>query len=168
MAEQIEVVDIKEDKQEEAPESKDEQVPALNEVSEIVLQEEELNVIEEETQEEVQEETKPKTKARNANSALKENTTCPDCGITLTMHGLKYTHKRYCKAKPKVVDIEEVPPPPPSPPGLVRQKTAIECVESLQALVPTPEQISAYLAQERRMKAEKKRARMNNLITQAF
>ena len=168
MAEQIEVVDIKEDEQEEAPASKDEQVPEFNEVAEKVLQEEELNVIKEETQAEVQEETKPKTKARNANSALKEKTTCPDCGITLTMHGLKYTHKRYCKAKPKVVDIEEVPPPPPSPPGLVRQKTAIEYVESLQALVPTPEQISAYLAQERRMKADKKRARMNNLITQAF
>ena len=172
MAEQIEVVDIKEDKQEEAPESKDEQTPEFNEVAEKVLQEEELNVIKEETQaepqEEVQEETKPKTKAKNANSALKEKTTCPDCGITLTMHGLKYTHKRYCKAKPKVVDIEEVPPPPPSPPGLVRQKTAIEKVESLQALVPTPEQISAYLAQERKIKAEKKRARMNNLITQAF
>ena len=89
------------------------------------------------------------------------------------MHGLKYTHKRYCKAKPKVVDIEEVPAPPPSPPGLVRQTTAITepekvNVESLQALVPTPEQISAYLAQERKMKTEKKRARMNNLIAQAF
>jgi len=177
MAEHIEVVDIKEDKQEAAPESKDEQTPEFNEVAEKVLQEEELNVIKEETQAEpqadVQEETQPKTKAKNANSALKEKATCPDCGITLTMHGLKYTHKRYCKAKPKVVDIEGVPPPPPSPPGLVRQKTAITepamvNVESLHALVPTPEQISAYLAQERRMKAEKKRARMNNLITQAF
>jgi len=111
MAEQIEVVDIKEDKQEEASESKDEQTPEFNEVAEKVLQEEELNAIKEETQaevqEEVQEETKPKPKAKNANSALKEKTTCPDCGITLTMHGLKYTHKRYCKAKPKVVDIEK-------------------------------------------------------------
>ena len=38
MAEQVEVVDIKEDKQEEAPESKDEQVPDSNEVPEKVLQ----------------------------------------------------------------------------------------------------------------------------------
>ena len=80
------------------------------------------------------------------------------------MHGLKYTHKRYCKAKPKVVDIEDIP----QPPGLERQKTATVKVESLQALIPTPEQIAAFLAQERKMKAEKKRARMNNLITQAF
>ena len=164
MAEQIEVVDIKEDKQEEAPESKDEQVPEFNEVAENVLQEEELKVIKEETQSDVSE-TKPKTKANNANSALKEKTACPDCGISLTMHGLKYTHKRYCKAKPAT---PAPPPSPPSPPGLVRQKTAIEKVESLQALVPTPEQTSAYLAQERKMKAEKKRSRMNNLITQAF
>ena len=89
------------------------------------------------------------------------------------MHGLKNTHKRYCNATPKVVYIEEVPPPPPSPPGLVSQNTAITepamvKVESLQALVPTPEHISAYLAQDRKMKAEKKRSRMNNLITQAF
>ena len=141
------------------------------------MQEEELNVIKEETQEEVQEEvqeeTKPKTKTKKSNAALKENTTCPDCGITLTMHGLKYTHKRYCKAKPKVVDIKEIQSRPPSPPGLVRQKTslaepAMVKVESLQTLIPTPEQIAAFLAQDRKMKAEKKIAIMNNLITQAF
>ena len=50
MAEQIEVVDIKEDKQEDATESKDEQTPEFNEVAEKVLQEEELNVNKEETQ----------------------------------------------------------------------------------------------------------------------
>ena len=38
MAEQIEVVDIKEDKQEEAPASKDEQTPEFNAVAEKVLQ----------------------------------------------------------------------------------------------------------------------------------
>ena len=123
-------------------------------------------------QEEVQEELKPKTKTNKSNAALKEKTTCPDCGITITMHGLKYTHKRYCKAKPKVVDIEEVQPLPP-PPGLVRQKTSITepamvKVESLQTLIPTPEQIAAFLAQDRKMKADKKRAHMNNLITQLF
>ena len=177
MAEQIEVVDIKEDKQEDATESKDEQTPEFNEVTEKVLQEEELNVIKEETQEEVQEEvqeeTKPKTKTKKSNAALKEKTTCPDCGITITMHGLKYTHQRYCKAKPKVVDIKEIQSRPPSPQELVRQKTSITepemvKVESLQTLIPTPEQIAAFLAQDRKMKAEKKRARMNNLITQAF
>ena len=119
------------------------------------MQAEELNIIKEDTQEEVQEYTKPKTKTNYACSALNENTTCPVCGITLTMHGLKYTHKRFCKAKPKVVGIEDMPQPPPSsppppPPGLVRQKTSIDNVESLQALVPTPEQIPAFLSQERK------------------
>ena len=47
MADHIEVVYIKEDKQEEAPESKDEQTPEFNEVAEKALQEEELNVIKE-------------------------------------------------------------------------------------------------------------------------
>ena len=95
------------------------------------------------------------------------------------MHGLKYTHKRYCKAKPKVVDIEEVQPlPPPQPPEggqLVRQTTAsaepeMVKVESLQqhTRIPTSEHIATYLAQERKLKAAKKRARMNNLITHAF
>ena len=121
----------------------------------------------------MQEETKPKTKTKKSNAALKEKTACPDCGITLTMHGLKYTHQRYCKAKPKVVDIKEIPSRPPSPPGLVRQKTSITepamvKVESLQTLIPTSEQIAAFLAQERKMKADKKRARVNKLITHAF
>ena len=121
----------------------------------------------------MQEETKPKTKTKKSNAALKEKTTCPDCGISITMHGLKYTHQRYCKAKPKVVDIKEIQSRPPSPQGLVRQKTslaepAMVKVESLQTLIPTPEQIAAFLAQDRKMKAEKKRARINNLITQAF
>ena len=56
MSGHIEVVDIKEDKQEEAPVSKDEQTPEFNKVAEKVLQAEELNVIKEETQAEVQEE----------------------------------------------------------------------------------------------------------------
>ena len=103
----------------------------------------------------MQEETKPKTKTKKSNAALKEKTTCPDCGITLTMHGLKYTHKRYCKAQPKVVDIKEIQSRPPSPQELVRQKTSITepemvKVESLQTLIPTPEQIAAFLAQGRK------------------
>ena len=156
MAEQIEVVDIKEDKQEDATESKDEQTPEFNEVAEKVLQEEELNVIKEETQADVQEEVqeeelKPKTKTKKSNAALKEKTTCPDCGISITMHGLKYTHQRYCKAKPKVVDIKEIQSRPPSPQGLVRQNTSITepemvKVESLQTLIPTPEQIAFFSA----------------------
>ena len=28
----------------------------------------------------------------------KEMVTCPDCGLSITQHNLKYTHQRYCKA----------------------------------------------------------------------
>eukprot|EP00972_Heterocapsa_arctica_P053465 7874541-Heterocapsa_arctica.AAC.1 len=28
----------------------------------------------------------------------KEMVTCPDCGLSITFHNLKYTHKRYGKA----------------------------------------------------------------------
>ena len=75
------------------------------------------------------------------------------------------------KKASQVADIEDVAPPglpPPSPPPLVRQ-TAVEHIENTQpTIVPTHEQIAAYSAQERKMKAEKKRVRINNLINQAF
>ena len=44
---------------------------------------------------------KPKSKARQESSTLKDKTTCPDCGKQITIHALKYTHKRYCKATTK-------------------------------------------------------------------
>ena len=84
------------------------------------------------------------------------------------MQNLKH---RKQKQASQVADIEDVAPPgvpPPSPPPLVRQ-TAVEPMENTQqTIVPTHEQIAAYLAQERKMKAEKKRVRINHLINQAF
>eukprot|EP00972_Heterocapsa_arctica_P050024 7356028-Heterocapsa_arctica.AAC.1 len=48
----------------------------------------------------------------------KEMVTCPDCGLSITFHNLKYTHKRYCQdLKEKQEEI--VPPPTPPPPGLL-------------------------------------------------
>ena len=41
------------------------------------------------------------TKPRKKNSELKAKTACPDCGIPLTVHSLKYTHGKYCKSKKK-------------------------------------------------------------------
>ena len=71
----------------------------------------------------------------------------------------------------QVADIEDLAPPglpPPSPPPLVRQ-TAVEQIENTQpTIIPTHEHIAAYLAEERKMKAEKKRVMINNLINQAF
>ena len=39
------------------------------------------------------------TKPRKKNIDMKAKTTCPDCGMSLTVHSLKYTHGRYCKSK---------------------------------------------------------------------
>eukprot|EP00972_Heterocapsa_arctica_P046378 6843920-Heterocapsa_arctica.AAC.1 len=42
---------------------------------------------------------------------------CPDCGLSITTHNLKYTHKRYCKAlklekqEASVELVEQAPPP---------------------------------------------------------
>ena len=46
---------------------------------------------------------------------LKEKANCPDCGKELTLHGLKYTHKRYCKAnQPEPLGLERLVPNPKS------------------------------------------------------
>ena len=42
-----------------------------------------------------EEEITPKNRNR---PELKEKANCLDCGKELTVHGLKYTHKRFCKA----------------------------------------------------------------------
>ena len=37
---------------------------------------------------------------------LKEKVTCPECSKTVSLHSLKFTHKKYCKAqKVEVVDM---------------------------------------------------------------
>eukprot|EP00972_Heterocapsa_arctica_P023865 3515811-Heterocapsa_arctica.AAC.1 len=54
----------------------------------------------------------------------KEMVTCPDCGLSITLHNLKYTHKRCCKGiKEKQEDASTLPTPTPHPPGLlIREK----------------------------------------------
>jgi hypothetical protein len=107
---------------------------------------------------------KPKSKARQESSALKDKTTCPDCEKQITMHALKYTHKRYCKATTKSAEAKETITPD------IEDKPSVRniCPLPEPLLIPTSEQIAAFLAQDRKMKAEKKRSRMNNLISHAF
>jgi hypothetical protein len=47
---------------------------------------------------------------------VREKTTCPDCGKTVSVHSIKYTHKRYCKKKQP--PEEELPPPIEEKPSL--------------------------------------------------
>ena len=174
MVDKVEVIDINAESEAEGKLDtlNEEDTPDFNEISETVALEEpnpQEDVVDVKNTEDPKKED------------LKQLVTCPDCGIKLQLRGLKYTHKRYCKGKkadaesktPKakkvsqVADIEE-PPGLPPPAQLVRQ-TAVEPIENTQkTVIPTHEQIATYLAQDRKMKAEKKRVRINNLINQAF
>lgn len=102
--------------------------------------------------------------ARTDVSTLKETATCPACVKHITMHGVKYTHQRYCKStstsantKDTITpDIEDTPPvrnPGYSPEPLI---------------IPASEQIAALLVQDRNMKAEKKKPCMISLRQPAF
>ena len=121
--------------------------------------------IEEAKPEEI-EETKPNNRNR---PELKEKANCPDCGKELTVHGLKYTHARYCKAKQ---------PARVEPPGLDKpiselhqtptQKRAepMNVTPTILATIisiehnqhnPTYDQISAYLLNQKKMRVNNKR-----------
>ena len=59
---------------------------------------------------------------------------CPDCGKEVTEHGLKYTHKKYCKAVNKPAPEEAQPMP------------KLERTDTLQPIEdPTEEQVANYL-----------------------
>ena len=177
MADKVEVVDINAESEAAGKLetlNEEEDAPDFNEISETVALEEAEPDSPQEEVVEVKNTTDPKKEY------LKQLVTCPDCGVKLQLRGLKYTHTGYCKGKkadaesktPKakkvsqVADIEE-PPGLPPPAQLVRQ-TAVEPIENTQkTVIPTHEHIATYLAQDRKMKAEK-RVRINNLINQSF
>ncbi len=178
MTDKVDVVDIKAESDVECKLNtlaEEEDTPGFNEISETVaLEEPKEEDKQDNPQEAIQEDADDvKNKEDPKKEDLKQLVTCPDCGIKLQLRGLKYTHKRYCKGKktdaesktPKAnkvsqaADIEE--PPAPAP--------IVEPIENTQkTVIPTHEQIATYLAQDRKMKAEKKRVRINNLINQAF
>ena len=115
-----------------------------------------------------------KPKRRNR-PELKEKTSCPDCGKELTMHGLKYTHKKYCKGK----SVETAPISPPMP-KLERMVTAHEnkimkdiedsCEVAMPptSYVPSEDQISAYLLAQKKIRVNKKREQMSRLVSKAL
>ena len=58
--------------------------------------------------------TAPKAKQRGGRKKasdvpdLKEKVACPDCNKSISLHSLKFTHKKYCKAKQIAVEAVEV------------------------------------------------------------
>ena len=136
-------------------------------------------VIPEVTQEEtpVQEETQTKTKTRNR-PELKEKTKCPDCGKELTLHGLKYTHQRYCKAKrPEDGGKAPLVPPELERPG-PQARGGAQFVPVLQArapsvvdvaeFIPSDEQIANYLRGQRVSKAQRKQQSFTALASRGL
>ena len=98
---------------------------------------------------------KPKT----ARDELKDKVNCPDCDKEVTVHGLKYTHKKYCKALNKP-EIEEAPPMP----KLERTDTLKPIFES----DPSEEQIANYLLRLKKTKAMAKREKMSSLVSKGL
>ena len=90
---------------------------------------------------------------------LKDKGNCPDCGKEVTEHGLKYTHKKYCKALNKP-EIEEAPPMP-----------KLERTDTLQPIFepdPTEEQVANYLLKLKKQKAMAKRDKMSSLVSKGL
>ena len=110
---------------------------------------------EEVKQEEIkQEDVKPKDRNR---PEWKEKASCSDCGKEVTLHGLKYTHKRHRKANQPELQ-------PTSMPKLERTATT----ETIASLVPADEQIAAFILNQREMKANEKRETMSSVVSRAL
>ena len=129
------------------------------------IEEEIKENVKEDIQENVKEEDiKEKKKVRKD---LKEKGTCPDCGMEMTQHSLRYTHKKYCKAKQISIETvenktldkieeEKVETPPPSPPKLQRAISRIaDAVPMVQD--PTDDQIAQYLLNKKKALMAKKK-----------
>lgn len=119
------------------------------------------------------------SKSKNRNRPdLKEKANCPDCGKELTVHGLKYTHKKYCKAKrPELEGPVPVLQPAPMPklertvttePMRVESKGPPATTPLSSSLAPTDEQIAAFLLNQRRNRANKRREQMSLLVSSAL
>ena len=88
---------------------------------------------------------------------LKEIVKCPDCNMDMTVHTLKYIHKRrgFCKAV--------APAPEPE-----TQKTKITQDIVNDYIKENPDIISNYLRNERAMKAQRKQMNARSLLNNAF
>ena len=93
---------------------------------------------------------------------LKEIVKCPDCNMDMTVHTLKYIHKRrgFCKAdiKPEVVPEPIVQP---------KKKIVTEAAVN-EYIKENPDTVSNYLRNERAMKAQRKQMNARTLLNNAF
>ena len=93
---------------------------------------------------------------------LKEIVKCPDCNMDMTVHTLKYIHKRrgFCKAVVK--EEPEKTPEPPEPKPKITQDIVNDYIKENPDIVPN------YLRNERAMKAQRKQMNARSLLNNAF
>jgi hypothetical protein len=96
---------------------------------------------------------------------LKEIVKCPDCNMDMTVHTLKYIHKRrgFCKAVARDSCASQAPAPEPE-----TQKTKITQDIVNDYIKENPDIISNYLRNERAMKAQRKQMNARSLLNNAF
>jgi hypothetical protein len=127
-------------------------------VKESVVSEPVVEVVEEKPVEPVIEE-KPKKIDK-----LKEIVKCPDCNMDMTVHTLKYIHKRrgFCKAEvvpektPEPI-VQQQPKPKP-----ITEDTVNDYIKQ------NPDVVTNYLRNERILKAQRKQSHARNLLNNAF
>ena len=96
---------------------------------------------------------------------LKEIVECPDCNMKMTVHTLKYIHKRrgFCKAvKPEAVPEKTPEPIVQQAPKPITDDTVNDYIKQ------NPDIVTNYLRNERILKAQKKQSHARILLNNAF
>ena len=101
---------------------------------------------------------------------LKQIVKCPDCKMDMTVHTLKYIHKRrgFCKADIKAVPEQPEVVPEKTPEPIVQQKPKITEDVVNDYIKENPDVVSNYLRNERAMKAQRKQMNARSLLNNAF
>ena len=88
--------------------------------------------------------------------------------MDMTVHTLKYIHKRrgFCKADIKAVP--EQPEPVPEPVAVVQQKPKITEDDVNDYIKQNPDIVSNHLRNERAMKAQRKQMNARSLLNDVF
>ena len=97
---------------------------------------------------------------------LKEIVKCPDCHMAMTVHTLKYIHKRrgFCKA---VVKAEVEPEQTPEP--IVQQAPKPITDDTVNDYIKqNPDVVTNYLRNERIAKVQRKQMNARSLLNNAF
>ena len=96
---------------------------------------------------------------------LKQIVKCPDCNMDMTVHTLKYIHKRrgFCKAD---IKTETVVKPEVKTPVQEKPKITEDIVNDY--IKENPDIISNYLRNERALKAQRKQMNARSLLNNAF